>query len=97
MNQTALLPPLIGRQEEQKIFLDLLTEGPGDKSFVYVLWGRGGIGKTRLLEHFTYLADEMQYKHSGIIDLYLTTNQRVSRRCVRTVEFRRDPTRHPAR
>jgi hypothetical protein len=77
MNEIRLLSPLIGREVEQRTFLGLLDTVPIDGASVFVIWGQGGIGKTRLLEHFALLAEERQCKHSGIIDFYVTTNQRV--------------------
>lgn len=72
----------VGRGAEVERFRQIL-DAAGRPPWVVNVWGKGGIGKTKLLERFIEVCDQQvqagqSLRRTGIVDFYDTTNRRRS-------------------
>ena len=63
---------LVGRDEEKQIFREMLA-GKG-REWIFHLWGRGGIGKTKLLEWMVEEAQRQDPAELGVQRVLVTAN-----------------------
>jgi len=61
----------VGRQNYLNLFVKFISK-PLDKKAEYILYllGKGGVGKTKILQEIIKICDKKRIPHSGIIDFY---------------------------
>jgi len=60
----------VGRQNYIDQFRELTDKSPSEPEYILYLLGKGGIGKTKILQEIIKICDKNEIPHSGIIDFY---------------------------